>query len=349
MIFTGKHSGLAMPVKSAIRLSLLICLSAGLAACDQAPDADNDEATSPAPTGQVVARINGQEITIHELSAEIARIRLGDGADRAKMERQVLLALAERTILVQLAEKDKLDRRPDVWQDIRRSRSAILAKAYASARMSDRPLISRSAAEAFVFDNPSYYANREYFVFDAIAAKTADLPEDLKDELSEFGDLDRVESRLRELGLEHRREPQTAFSDQLAKVMLDQMDELESSGRIFYMVSGAGTLISKLQIRRPAGRVGEVAIRSATKLLERKASETAFREMRQDVITFADTEFVGRFSDLDFAMIEENNSELAEQIDAAVNGTNADEQLIEIQPTPVEQSEEQTSEPGSDG
>src|SRR5690606_37345712 len=78
------------------------------------------------PAGQSVARVNGEDITVHQLNAELERVPPGQPVSR----KDVLDGLIGRQLLLQQAKKEKADRDPRVLQAIERSKDQILVQHY---------------------------------------------------------------------------------------------------------------------------------------------------------------------------------------------------------------------------
>jgi len=119
---------------------------AALAGCDSGP-----------VSGQVVAVVDGEEITIPELNAEARARGLVIGTDRAVRDR-VLQDLIDRKLLVQAALDRQLDRTPDHLLAKRRSDEMLLASELIAALgrrgpgLSDRDIASFVASRPFAFD-----------------------------------------------------------------------------------------------------------------------------------------------------------------------------------------------------
>ena len=84
---------------------ILVGLLTSLAACD-AKGSDN------IPAGQTIARVDGQDVTIHELNAELKGVQLPSGDARKAVEQQALQRIIDRRILASLARERKLDQSP---------------------------------------------------------------------------------------------------------------------------------------------------------------------------------------------------------------------------------------------
>jgi len=82
------------------------------------------------PASQVVARVNGEEITVHQINFALARAKgvTQDSAPQAR--REILEALVQRQIAKQQAAQRALDRSASVILEIEDARSAILARAF---------------------------------------------------------------------------------------------------------------------------------------------------------------------------------------------------------------------------
>jgi hypothetical protein len=88
------------------------------------------------PTGQVIAVVNGEEITTAELNAEARARNLTIGTDAA--QRDLAIAdLVKRKLLVQAAEGRGLDRTPEFVVANRRLRDILLAQQLVAVRSAE--------------------------------------------------------------------------------------------------------------------------------------------------------------------------------------------------------------------
>ncbi len=77
--------------------------------------------------GQVVARVNGEEITVSQVNAELASVG-ANGQDTKAVQEDVLRAIVLRTLMRQAATKHKLDRKPEVRLLMDAARDKVLAE-----------------------------------------------------------------------------------------------------------------------------------------------------------------------------------------------------------------------------
>jgi EpsD family peptidyl-prolyl cis-trans isomerase len=181
--------------KSVLGLAAVSMLA--LAACDQA---------AKAPEGQVVATVDGTEVTIHELNAELALI--GDrakGAPKKLVESLALARVIERKMLAEEASKRKLDANPQFLLAKERTGEGLLVQALQSSIAEKVQQTTREAAQKFVAENPQVFGDRKIFTLDQIQflrpANIEQLP--LKDAKT-MGEVERI---LIDANIEFRRAP----------------------------------------------------------------------------------------------------------------------------------------------
>lgn len=115
----------------------------------------------PAVPTQVVARVNGAEISVHQLesAARVERAMQPGEPDRGML----LEKLIDRQLAVQQALERKLDRQPEVLQRLEELRRDALATAYAEAVAAASARPSQSAVEHFYAGHPELFAQRKIY------------------------------------------------------------------------------------------------------------------------------------------------------------------------------------------
>jgi EpsD family peptidyl-prolyl cis-trans isomerase len=110
----------------AARLVVLpIVMAAFLAACG-----DKSESGGEAKATQAAARVNGDEITVHQIN-QILQRQQGVTPDQTDAASQrILEGLIDQQLAVAKAEEQKLDRDPQIVQSLDAARRSILARAY---------------------------------------------------------------------------------------------------------------------------------------------------------------------------------------------------------------------------
>ncbi|HOY70150.1 MAG TPA: EpsD family peptidyl-prolyl cis-trans isomerase [Methylotenera sp.] len=131
-----------------------------LAACDK----KGADGSGEVKAGQSIVRVNGDEITIHQLNLEMQRANI-QPAQQEVAGKQIAKSLVDRQILVQEAVKSKLDRNPNVMQAIESAKAQILAQAYLESKVPSTPP-TEAEVVAYRTQHPEIFANRKVYVMD---------------------------------------------------------------------------------------------------------------------------------------------------------------------------------------
>jgi EpsD family peptidyl-prolyl cis-trans isomerase len=141
-------------------LLLLAAAAITLAACgDKTPDA---------PTGQVVAILDGQEITVLEVNAELQGTQIPPNMTRRDAEKVALNNIITRRMLSKAAEERELDKKPDFLMQERRTAEQLRVQALARDIASKVAAPTRDEAEKFIAENPWMFRDRKFFILDQI-------------------------------------------------------------------------------------------------------------------------------------------------------------------------------------
>ena len=119
--------------------------------------------------GQVLARVNGKEITLQQYNDALQL--LGEVAKSEPARKELAAKLVDRELAVQQALSMKLDRQPEVMRQIEEARRDLLARAYARslAATSTRP--TEQEAAHYYSEHPELYAQRKVFLIKMVSVK----------------------------------------------------------------------------------------------------------------------------------------------------------------------------------
>ena len=190
-----------------------------LAACDKA---------AKAPEGQVVATVDGTDVTIHELNAELALIpNRGGDAPRKLVESVALARVLERKMLAAEAEKLKLDKTPQFLLAKERTAEGLLVQALQADIQRKVPAATREAAQKFVADNLQVFGDRKIFTLDQIQfLRPANIDQlGLKDAKT-MADVERI---LADANVEFRRAPQQIDSLTVNPALTNEIIKITAS------------------------------------------------------------------------------------------------------------------------
>jgi peptidyl-prolyl cis-trans isomerase C len=183
----------------ALLLAGSFALVAGTAACNKKP------------TDQIVAIVNGEEISMQELNAELGSVKLPEGVDKKVVQAQLLQRLVDRRILAQSAKEQGIDKDPNFIVEQRRMNEALLVDKLAKRTADSIPVPGNAEVDKFIAANPSLFAGRQIYSVDQIAFPMPTDPSRLK-ALQPAKTMDAVATTLKGMNIEFRRAVQKVDS-----------------------------------------------------------------------------------------------------------------------------------------
>ena len=115
---------------------------------------------SSPPTGQVIAVVDGVDVTLAELNSEGRARNLAIGSDRAQRD-AAIADLVKRRLLVRAAESRGLDRTPEFILAERRARDILLAQQLVSVRLAETDRTAANGQRAGASDSAEAAAQRQ--------------------------------------------------------------------------------------------------------------------------------------------------------------------------------------------
>lgn len=157
----------------------ILLISATLVACGGSGDAKKSDT-------QVVAKVNGDEISVHQVNLQLSRLGNVDAAQSKAVSEQIVTKLVDQQLLKQKAMEEKLDRDPRVLQILEASKSEILAQAYLEKVSSKAKKPSSTEVDKFYSEHPELFEQRKVFrlqelVIQAAPEKFAEIEAGVKD------------------------------------------------------------------------------------------------------------------------------------------------------------------------
>jgi EpsD family peptidyl-prolyl cis-trans isomerase len=149
--------------------TLLIALAAG--ACLTTTGCDKVKSLiGGKPSGQVVATVDGQEITSLELKTELGGFSSSDPKVTKAAEQQALQSIILRRLVAAEARKQKMDKAAEYTIQVRRGAELLLAQTY--ERKITQGLTPPTVREgtAYVDAHPNQFANRRLLSLEQIIA-----------------------------------------------------------------------------------------------------------------------------------------------------------------------------------
>lgn len=252
------------------------------------------------PEGQVVATIDGQEVTVNEMKMEATGIAAqASGVSQKLIESVGLARVLERKMLAAEAKRRKLDQSPQFVLAKARNDENLLVQALQSEVAGKVPETPREQAQKFIEENPIIFGDRRILILDQIQFLQTPLVDKLP--LSSAKNMAAVERLLLDTNIEFRRAPQ-----QIDTLLLDPRLSKEivrlaqgPNGEPFMFTdqpAGAPTPIVYINVvseQKTEPFIGERAISYAQQLIQRQeiskrlqAELTRLRELNKGKIVY---------------------------------------------------------------
>lgn len=172
------------------------------------------------PEGAVVAVVNGEEVTLQDVDAQLPS--LPAGADRKSARIGTLQQIIGRKLMAQEARQLGLDRDAAFLAQKRRLEEELLVSTFAKQQMANVPNPDAATITRFMADNPHMFASRRIYKLDQIQF---DIPADttyLKN-LQAAHTLDAAGQALTRMGVKFERGAGTMDSAKISAQMLSQV------------------------------------------------------------------------------------------------------------------------------
>lgn len=120
---------------------------------------------------QVVAKVNGSEITVHQLNFALSKLGKLDQSQVKAASEKVLQQMVDMELLKQKSLDEKLDRDPNVLQVLEASKQQVLAQAYMQKVASKQATPSADEIQKFYDTHPELFSERNVYVIQEFAVQ----------------------------------------------------------------------------------------------------------------------------------------------------------------------------------
>src|SRR6267378_1844678 len=275
-------------LKRHLCLSVLIALAVALSSCGK-----SDVKKS---SGQIVAKVNGDEISVHQINSAMARSNDIPPGEAKQLAAQTLERIIDQELLVQKALKDKLDRDPQVLLSIEDAKRQILARAYIERAFAASSTQSWEEIRKFYQENPALFERRRiYRVHELVVVAPREKLDALKAATAGEKSLQDVTAWLKSQKLVFQVAMSNRPAEQIPLEILPQVSEMRE-GQIAVIPTPRGASVVQLLQAQEAS----LSEQQATPIIEqylqgRKRLAVAQAEVRR-LREQARIEYVGEFA-----------------------------------------------------
>ena len=258
-----------MPSLSSIsgrRAALIVALAAAtaLGACNK----------SKTPEGQIVAVVDGDDVTRRDVQAELVAAKVPASVDMKAIQPLVVDQIVNRKLLVAEADKEKLDKSPEYLAAEQRAREVVLAEMLVQRWASRLTPPSADQVRTFITDNPQMFGDRKIIAVDQLRTAKAGLdPAALKP----LNSNDQIAAYLTAQKHPFQRGQSTIDTLTVAKDAIAKIDAL-APGMPFVVSEGGAVLIDAV-LDRKAAPVPEAQWQAlAGQALAKQSGDTLLRD-----------------------------------------------------------------------
>lgn len=244
---------------------LLLAAPLALAAC-------GDKAS--APTGQVAANVNGEEITTTDLDSELNGATAPTPEGQKQLQQMALENIINRTILAQAAEAEGLAKGPEYAVLERKAKQAALVELLQRKVGGTIPKVGAEEIDNFIAENPSMFAQRRVFVVDQIIVPQAN--QELARALQPVKTMADAEAVLQQRNIQSNKTVGVIDALTIPPQAAQQIAALPAD-EVFIIPSGAGIRINHVRSSQVDPITGDQAKNIARELLSRQRTQTAMQ------------------------------------------------------------------------
>lgn len=273
-------NGIAM-----VLAALLIVSAAGCSRKEQKP-----------PT-QVIARVNGEEITVHQVNFALARARGVTPDNAAQTRRDILEALIDRQIARQQAILGSLDRTAGVVQEIEDARSAILARAFRDSVAEYLPKPAPFEAKAYFREHPELFAKRRIYDLEELAFTAS--PEqiaELRGLMSSERSLKQIVEWLQGKGIKSGTQRAVRAAELIPLEVLPRIKDMSDGDVVLLEGEGGHCRVLRLVASKLAPLDEESAMALINQYLTNRKAAEAVAERMKRLRAVAKIEYLGEFA-----------------------------------------------------
>jgi EpsD family peptidyl-prolyl cis-trans isomerase len=276
------------------KLYLPLIIAALAVGCgDKKDEAATDE---KAPT-QVAAKVNGTELTVHQVNYALQRIPNLDKEQSKAASLQVVRNLVDQELLVQKAVEDKLDRDPTVVQALDAARRQTLAEAYMGRKLGTPAELSDAEVSGYFDAHPELFAKRKIYRLQEISIKAPkDKQEAIRAQLTASKTLNDFAAWLKAEKYEVKAAQGVKPAEQLPSELLPKLAQMPD-GQAMIVNTPEGVLVVVLADSQTQPVTLEQVKPAIVKLLQSQARQKAAKAELDTLKVAAKIEYVGEFAD----------------------------------------------------
>lgn len=274
------------------KVYLPLVIAALVSGCGESKEAAATDEKAPT---QVAAKVNGTELTVHQVNYALQRIPNLDKAQSRPASLRVVRNLVDQEVLVQEALTDKLDRDPTVVQALDAARRQILAEAYMGRKLGTPAEPSEAEVTGYFGSHPELFAKRKVYRLQEISIKAPkDKHQAIRAQLTASKSLNDFAAWLKAENLPAKAAQGVKPAEQLPQAILPKLSDMPN-GQAMIVNAPDGLLVIVLADSQLQPVTLEQAKPAIARLLQTQARQKAAKAELDALKAAAKIEYVGEF------------------------------------------------------
>ena len=195
-------------------------------------------------SGQTLAKVNGEDITMLQLNDELQRANIPPEQQQAARQ-QALESLINRQLLIDEAARNKIDRSPEVMQAIERAKFQIIAQAYLKSITGKVEKPNKADIDEYYQKHPELFEQNKRYDMKSLAVATKDMTAEIKSAMEAATSLEGFEAFLKNHGVQYLRGQASRRSTELPAEMVSKLQNMPK-GKLFIISEGGKAMLISL-------------------------------------------------------------------------------------------------------
>ncbi len=269
----------------------LLCLFAACIAALAGCGKDDKKAAS-----QVAARVNSEEITVHQVNDILARNPNVTPELAPRVKREIVNRLIDQQLAKQQAIQKKLDRSPDIMQAIEAAKSEILARAYLQEVAAAQEKPTPDEVRKYYAEHPELFAQRRLYVLEEIAlAQTNSITPALRERVMKAKSMQEIAEWLKSREVQYAVNRGARAAEQLPLEMLPKLQTMKDGEIQVIEIGDRVTVVRVVATKAEPIDEANAAPRIQQFLFTRRSNEVIAKEMKR-LKEHAKIEYLGEFA-----------------------------------------------------
>lgn len=269
----------------------VVALTGALASC-------GDKQDDAKPATQVAVKVNGTEISVHQVNAVLNRAPALPAEAVSELKMEVVDRLVNQQLAIDQAVAKKLDRSPDVMLAIDNAKREILARAYLESLMAAQAKPVPEEIKKYYDDHPELFAGRRVFqIQELLTEAKPEVVDGLKAMVAAGKGLDEMVAWLNARGIVYRGSDSVLAAEQIPLELLPRLAELKD-GQSLLIERQQGILVMRVAASQAIAIDEATAAPRIQQFLSNERAQKAIDAEIKRLRAAAKVEYLGEFADL---------------------------------------------------